>query len=607
MRKCMTRSLPARCAVLLWAASAFVAALAQQPSVLVIEGGTLIDGNGGTPVQNAVVIIQGNKITAVSTKGQVSYPANKQVIQADGKFILPGLWEAESVYAWFMGEAYLVNGVTSTIDIGTGGEVSALHSKAVQNGKTGGPRTFVGAGYLATRAGDRGTGFETPLTPNRVPRTVEDAREIAKRFLAAGAYGVIFQDGGLSKEHFQAVFEEVHKAGRVAVARPTGPIVYPKEAVLAGADFLSHAAGVDIAIAKDFEKWKGNQHNLDLEAYSDMDDAKAADLIQFLVQHEVALSPTLIRKGRGFQEGHARFEAQDLAMFSDPNLRAYYPEAMIESVLMNYKPLDLKDDVRERRRIGYQNALRFYRQFVQAGGRVLPGGNAPGNCAPGVCLHQELEIYEEAGLTPMQMIQSATKWPAETVRALDSLGTIEVGKLADLVIVNDNPLVNIRNLRKIDRVIFDGKAVEQTFHSWYQTPFLGSTEGGGNPVVESLPWIVSLKQVAFRPRQGGRDPLRLPPPGIETISPYIVTQGSPSVTLTITGFNFFNRSQVFVDNIPVPFRRLSITELQATVDENLLRRVGRFAIQVKNPVPLEIPEAGDGTSNKAYLLVDFRY
>jgi hypothetical protein len=607
MGKCMTRSLLVRSVLLLSIASTSITAQAQQPSGLVIEGGTLIDGNGGAPIQDSVVIIQGNKITAVSKKGQLSYPENTQLIQADGKFILPGLWEAESVYAWYMGEAYLLNGVTSTIDIGTGGEVSALHTKAVQHGKTGGPRTFIGAGYLASRAGGRGTGFETPLTPNRVPQSVDDAREIARGFIAAGAYGVIFQDGGLSAEHFRAVFDEVHKAGRVAVARPTGPIVYPKDAVLAGATFLSHAAGVDIVIAKDFEKWKGNQHNLDLEAYSDMDDTKAAGLIQFLVQHNVALSPTLIRKGRGFQKGQAHFEAQDRAMFSNPNLRAYYPEEAIESVLMNYLPQDLKDDVRERRRIGYQNALRFYRQFVQAGGRVLPGGNAPNNCAPGLCLHQELEIYEEAGLTPMQMIQSATKWPAETVRASDSLGTIEVGKLADLVIVNEDPLMDIRNLRKIDQVIFDGKKVDRKFHSWYQTPFLGSTGGGGNPVVESLPWIATLRQAVFRPRQGGRDPLQLPPPGIETISPYIVTQGSPTITLTIKGFNFFARSQVFFDNVPIPFKRVSITELQATIDENLLRRVGRFAITVKNPEPLEIPEAGDGTSNRANILVDFRY
>lgn len=66
---------------------------AQQPAALVIEGGTLIDGNGGTPVRDAVVVIEGNKITNVSQKGKVTYPANAVIIRADGKFVLPGLFD----------------------------------------------------------------------------------------------------------------------------------------------------------------------------------------------------------------------------------------------------------------------------------------------------------------------------------------------------------------------------------------------------------------------------------------------------------------------------------------------------------------------------------
>src|SRR5271166_2731118 len=69
-------------------------AYAQQPAALVIEGGTLIDGNGGAPVRDSVVVIEGNKITRVSRKGQTSYPANAVIIRADGKFVLPGLFDS---------------------------------------------------------------------------------------------------------------------------------------------------------------------------------------------------------------------------------------------------------------------------------------------------------------------------------------------------------------------------------------------------------------------------------------------------------------------------------------------------------------------------------
>ncbi len=77
------------------------AAKAQQPSALVIEGGTLIDGNGGAPLQNSVIVIEGNKITSVSRKGQGSYPPGAQVINAAGKFVLPGLWDSQSDYVWY--------------------------------------------------------------------------------------------------------------------------------------------------------------------------------------------------------------------------------------------------------------------------------------------------------------------------------------------------------------------------------------------------------------------------------------------------------------------------------------------------------------------------
>src|SRR5262249_2632663 len=122
-------------------------AQAQQQATLVIEGGTLIDGNGGPPLTDALIIVQGNRITNVTNKGQATYPPNAQVIGADGKFILPGLWESETVYGWFGGESSILHGVTSISDIATKSEVAMLHKEAVNRGKTGGPRTFIGTGY----------------------------------------------------------------------------------------------------------------------------------------------------------------------------------------------------------------------------------------------------------------------------------------------------------------------------------------------------------------------------------------------------------------------------------------------------------------------------
>src|SRR4051812_22616732 len=108
------------CRVLLGIAIAvsLVSAQAPQPAPLAIAGGTLIDGNGGAPVPDSVVIIQGNTIAAVGRKGQVMVPANSRVVDATGKFVLPGLWESQAAYSWYFGEAMLNHGITSSIDVG---------------------------------------------------------------------------------------------------------------------------------------------------------------------------------------------------------------------------------------------------------------------------------------------------------------------------------------------------------------------------------------------------------------------------------------------------------------------------------------------------------
>src|SRR5438876_6592111 len=105
--------------------------IAQTPGVLVIDGGTLIDGNGGAPVPNAAIIIQGNTVTTVGRKGQTAYPANAQVIHADGKFIIPGLWDSHGVPMWYQNELLLNYGVTSETDVGTGGDMGKILRDAI--------------------------------------------------------------------------------------------------------------------------------------------------------------------------------------------------------------------------------------------------------------------------------------------------------------------------------------------------------------------------------------------------------------------------------------------------------------------------------------------
>jgi imidazolonepropionase-like amidohydrolase len=250
MRRVILSALAAASALALWAAAP--TAMAQAPGAVVIQGGTLIDGNGGAPVPNAVVVVQGNRIAAVGRAGQVQVPQGAEVIDASGKYVLPGLWDAQVNYAWYWGEVMLNEGVTSTVDIGDGEEISRVHRDAVNHGMVLAPRALVGIGHLGgIRANAQPTGLESPLATRKDPKNADEARMYADRYLAGGADMVMLHDGSYAPDIYQAAFEEAHKAGKPAFCRCGGPKVGPELGATLGADVFPHSAGIGAAIAKD--------------------------------------------------------------------------------------------------------------------------------------------------------------------------------------------------------------------------------------------------------------------------------------------------------------------------------------------------------------------
>jgi hypothetical protein len=623
MRKLLlTGSLLATTALGLWAVTTHVFAQGQQ-NTLVIQGGTLIDGNGGAPVANSVIVIQGNRITAAGRAGQVQVPAGARVIDATGKWITPGLIDSMGVGNWMYGEAYLHWGVTSAVINAGRGEQGLAERDAINNGIFEGARLF-----------------QTTVDPGgRVLKTPDDARARARAILAMGADVLGTQDGDAPPEVFAAYADEAHKAGKGVMMRCVGPQTRAKSCVLAGADVMLHTGLAGVEMNRDPEKWK-DYVGLPPDVYCDMDPAREKDMVAFLAAHSTAVIPNLIAADRGFASSWKRIQQEDREVFADPNLRAYYPEYAVQDLHDNVKSPEeyLTPDQISLRSCGYKNHAKFIGDLITAGGHALPSMDDT-QSAPGLGVLQEMAAFQEdAHVPPMKIIQSATKWPAEHFHLKD-LGTIEAGKLADIDIVAADPTRDIMNMRKIDAVIKDGKVIDRNYHPWYRGyMFSNDRTSYDQAPVSNIAFVNALKQLTARGQAAPKPYMTVtapngntvgilpgvadvrkgpgpgpvpdyslsPTPGIEAIAPRTIIQGAPETTVMLTGVNFVKRSVVCVNGEQVPTMVDSGTKLRFVLPADKLAGAGKLHVVVKNPEPLATAEWGDA-SNTAHILVPFPF
>jgi amidohydrolase family protein len=233
----------------------------------------------------------------------------------------------------------------------------------------------------------------------------------------------------------------------------------------------------------------------------------------------------------------------------------------------------LPPEVVQQYRQGYDEAKEFVRRFAKAGGRLFTGTDLGGSSfVPGLIMHREMRIWvEEIGLTPMQAIVAATRDSAALMHKDSILGTVEPGKIADLVILAADPLANIRNTEKVDTVIKDGEIVDHMLHRDYSTPFREVGSEGAHNTSFAIPGIIGLK-------------------------PRVVTAGAPDTKVELEGSGLHMTSKVFVDGEPVPCELADRDRIEFTIPSRLLARGGTKAITVVNRRP------GGGTS-KAYAFI----
>jgi imidazolonepropionase-like amidohydrolase len=435
-----------------------------QEQITVIEGGTLIDGTGSRPIENAVVVVRGNRIAAAGKKGQVSYPVGARVIRADGKFILPGLIDAHVHYHEWQGELHLAHGVTSVKDTGNPVEWLEELSRAISDGRTAGPRLFYTGNSLTSPPAtkDHHIGLVDAEMGRRALRILKQHGAVA---------GKVHQQ--ITPELLRAVAEEAHRLGLPV----TGHLrrIGAREAALAGIDGLEHSTGIPRSAGPKPDLLKTDDPENDLVGYyddlneaADMLEEKFAPLVRLLVEKKVAIIPTLITWFRVTSARRAEYAREDAA-FANMGALKYVPGGVREiwQTSAIYEPPSAADLERFNR--AYLKMSRFLKMFHDAGGTLI-AGSATSVMVPGLSMHREMAMMVELGLSPREVIEMATRRNAVFMRKDKEIGTVSAGKLADIIVVDRNPLEEIKNIRRISLVMKDGEVVDTGYHADYPMP-----------------------------------------------------------------------------------------------------------------------------------------
>ena len=438
---------------------------------IVIENITLIDAKNGTRTNQTVSIKNGVIQSIGSAKLDME---DSQIINGEGKYLIPGLWDAH-VHLTFIPEIdhethfklYLKNGVTSIRD--TGAILSKLQPSLnfIEENPNTTPRLFY-AGPLIDGADRVYKGME-PGFPN-LSIGIDETSNIPEVVDGLVKEGVTFLKSYemLTRETYLELLKVAGQNG----LRVTGHVplsIDLEEAIEAGLGGMQHVRNMDLACAKDADNLLDDrQVSLENEAsiagsalrthihssqryyaIDNTDDERCLRIIMKLSEYGVFQTPTLTIN---------TFDSR--RFYADPKWRETYQE-LPEAAENNWMQGSLKlanIDVTENAKKFDAWSLSLVNKMHQEGVKIIAGTDTPiGYLTPGYSLHKELELLSEAGLSNMDVLRSATITPAEFFGMENQMGTIEVGKLADLVILDKNPLMSISNTQRIHRVIVKGQ------------------------------------------------------------------------------------------------------------------------------------------------------
>jgi hypothetical protein len=535
--------------------------------VLVLKGGTLIDGTGRPPIQNATIIIRGNRVDSVGQGGDI--PADAEVIDIAGKTVLPGFIDGHGHLEDFHGELFLHFGITTcvTIEVFQDGPWSLAQKIGTRLGKIRGPRVLTSGRAVGGSRTETDSPGGRSVRGNITVTTPEETRNAIRRKKELG-YDLIKLNEFLPFDLVKVATDEAHKLGLPVTCHSWDAIKSSE----AGVDGIEHIWSVGYTSILDLKRRHelAEQRlagNIEQELAGSYYEPENYDrVIDAMVKHGVAWTPTIAKWLRPLSPSMKRFREREKQILDNPDadlpptVRAVTDNSY-DKLLRRYTPANL-----DRAKVGYEKANEFIRRFVAAGGRLKEGSDPPRGMAA-LLMHQALVMDVEAGVPPMTALQAATLNVAKTFKLDKDYGSVEPGKVADLMIIEGDPLADIWMTQNVKLVLMDGKVVDIGF-SKYKNP---------------IPSFYSYQTL---------------PRDID-VSPLMVTAGSGTTVLTVKGKGIWPFHRVYLNGQPLPTRFVSNTELQASVSAEAIASAGNYVVTVRaDGEPL-------AESHRAHLVVGF--
>jgi imidazolonepropionase-like amidohydrolase len=439
-------------AFLLLLVAGAVVARESQGHALAFTHVTVIDATGSPPQSDMTVVIDGKHIVELGNSREVHIPPQATVVDAHGKYLIPGLWDmhVHTVFGDWLPRnervtlpLFVANGITGVRDMGSDLEVVKQWRAQIDAGKLLGPRMYIAGPMLDG---------PVPRFPSSAPvANAADGRRVVDELKAKGVDFIKIQSL-IPRDGYFAAADEAKKIGITFVGH-VPDAVRASEASNAGQKSIEHFTGIFEGSSSIEDQLIVGPKSLGRNV-STFDPERARQLIELMAKNQTWQVPTLV-----WERG--QWLIDDIDLSHDP-LTKYAPQAWTERTWpMFVKSIlsDMDTDPLPVRKHFFQMELDMTLAMFRAGVPFMAGTDTAAgvHIFPGFSLHQELALFVQAGLTPMQALQTATRNPAQFMGRLGDMGTVEKGKLADLVLLDANPLDDIANTRSIRAVVLAGR------------------------------------------------------------------------------------------------------------------------------------------------------